>query len=73
MFGGALLAVSVYLIARYLLKFRDSVWDTVALISCGSFDIIHGMLFLRLLLRHSVSFSMGSSVSCNVTGTLSSV
>lgn len=30
MFGGALLAVIVYFIARYFLKFRESVWDTVA-------------------------------------------
>ena len=30
MFGGALVAVIVYFIARYFLKFRESVWDTVA-------------------------------------------
>lgn len=30
MFGGALVAVIVYFIARYFLKFRESVWDTIA-------------------------------------------
>jgi prolipoprotein diacylglyceryltransferase len=32
MFGGALLAVIVYFIARYFLKFREYVWDTVAFV-----------------------------------------
>ena len=31
MFGGVLLGVGAYLIARYLLKFRHSAWDTVAI------------------------------------------
>jgi phosphatidylglycerol:prolipoprotein diacylglycerol transferase len=30
MFGGVLLGAGAYLLARYLLKFRHSVWDTVA-------------------------------------------
>lgn len=31
MFGGILLGVGAYLLARYLLKFRHSVWDTAAI------------------------------------------
>lgn len=31
MFGGMLLGVGAYLLARHLLKFRHSVWDTVAI------------------------------------------
>lgn len=31
MFGGLLLGVGAYLVARYVLKFRHSAWDTVAI------------------------------------------